>query len=157
MITTHLVLLKFFSGATGAAPYADVISAVNTYLLNKAAVTDIIGQRLYVDQLPQNVQLPAAVVRKTSGMQQHTLSDRVGTVAAVLTYECLSALRLTANTLAKTMYQCGITEVKGSTNSVDIRSVTVSSAQRNSVDFATDGSDEQRYVTSFDLTVFYRE
>lgn len=136
---------------------ADVVSAVRTYLLSQSAVTDVISQRLYLDVRPQHATLPAATITKSSESHDHTLSDRTGTVKTRLQIECFSALRLTSNALAETIYKTGVAALKGVTNSVNIRGVQVEDGQRNYVIFDSEGGDEQTYVTQFDLMVYYRE
>ena len=136
---------------------ADVVSAVRTYLLSQSAVTDIIGQRMYFDVLQQNCTLPAATISKTSESHEHEISDRAGHVKTRLQITCHADLRLTANALAEAIYTSGIAAVKGVTNSVNIRGVTVEDGQRNYVVYDADGGDDHQYVTEFDLMVSYRE
>lgn len=136
---------------------ADVVSAVRTYFLDESTVTDVIGQRLYLDRLKQNPTLPAATIEKASESHDHTLSDRSGIVKTRLSIVCHSLSRLTSNALAEAMYKSGIATVKGTTNGVDIRGVTVEDGQRNYTIDARDGGDDHQYVTEFDLMVTYRE
>lgn len=136
---------------------ADVVSAVRSYLLGKTAITDVISQRLYLDRFPQGATLPAATIAITSETFDHTLSDISGIIHTRLQIECKSTLRLTANTLATTIATCGIAAVKGLTNSVDIRGVQVEDGRRSYTVDATEGGDDHKYFTTFDLMVTYLE
>ena len=136
---------------------ADVVSAVRTYLLSQVAVTDVISQRLYLDVRPQHATLPAATIMKQSETHSHLLSNRSGFVQTRLQIECFSKLRLTTNALAETIYKSGIAAVKGLTNGVNIRGVTVDDGQRNYVIYDSEGGDDHIYVTQFDLMVSYTE
>lgn len=136
---------------------ADVVSAVRTYLLSKSAITDVISQRIYFDRLRQNATLPAATISKVSETHYHKLSDRSGLVSTRLQIEAYSLSRLTSNGLAEAIYKCGIAAVKGLTNSIDIRGVTVEDGQRNYTIDDADGGDDHTYVTQFDLMVSYLE
>ena len=136
---------------------AEVISAVRGYILSKTLVTDIISQRMYFFRLKQGAVLPAATIAKVSTNHIHTLSDRSGLVSTRLQIECFSTNYLQAETLAAAIYKCGITAVRGVTNSVDIRGVTVEDGQRNYTIDARDGGDDHTYVTQFDLMVSYLE
>lgn len=142
---------------------ADVISAVRTYLLAQSAVTDLVGQRIYLDILPQNATTPAVAMSKISESEQHKLSDRLGFVQTRIQFECfadkrhVTDARLKANAVADAIKQSGICAVKGTTNGVDIRGVMVEDGQRNYIEYSDGGSDDHRYVTSIDLMVTHVE
>lgn len=136
---------------------ANVLSAVRTYILSKSAVTDLISQRMYFDRLPQNSTLPAATISKTSSTHTHTISDRSGNVSQRLQVISFATTRVACDALAEAIYQCGLAAVKGTTNSVNIRGVTVEDGQRSYTIDARDGSDDHLYATEFDFMVSYRE
>lgn len=134
---------------------ADVVSAVRTYLLADTDITDLIGQRIYLDVLKQNATLPAVLVYKLSERREHKLSGLTGMKITRLAFECHSLLRLTSNAIADAIMECGIDAVKGVTNSVDIRSVQVEAGQRNFYLEDPSGGDDHTYVTAFDLLVHH--
>ena len=136
---------------------ADLAVAVRAYLLTKTAVTDIVGQRIYTDILPQSATLPAITLSKISTRHEHQLSDFGGLAHTRMQFECFATTRLVANSMAEAIRACGIITQKGTTSSVDIRGVRVDDGQRNYVDYPTDGSDEHRYVTTIDLIFDYTE
>ena len=136
---------------------ADVVSAVRSYLLGKQVVTDIIGQRLYLDVLPEYATLPAAIVYKISEDHHHLLSARSGIIYTTLKIECIAESRLTANSLAAAMYSSGIDSVKGVVNGVDIRGVAVQQGETNLIYTNSDGGDDHVYATQFDLVVIHKE
>jgi hypothetical protein len=39
---------------------ADVVSAIRSYLLSRSEVTDVIGQRMYLDRLPQGCDITSS-------------------------------------------------------------------------------------------------
>lgn len=136
---------------------ADVVSAVRTYILSKTAVTDLIGQRLYLDRLPQGATLPAATIFKISERDTHGISDRAGFVHCRLQISCHSTSRLTTEALADAIRSSGLCAQKGTVNSVVVHGVTVEDGKRNYVLDARDGSDDHEYVTDFDFMVSYSE
>lgn len=136
---------------------ADLAVAVRTYLLGIGAVTDIVGQRLYTDILPQNAKLPALTLSKISGRHEHQLSDFAGLAHTRMQFECFATTRLVANSIAEAIRSSGLIPFKGVTSNVDIRGVRVDDGERNYVDYPTDGSDEHRYVTTIDLMFDYTE
>ena len=93
---------------------ASVISAVRDYLLSRNAVTDLIGQRLYINHLPQSPTFPAATIKRTSEREAHQLSDRTGLVFSRLEIEAHASLPVTiqsttgADEVAKAIKNCGV-------------------------------------------------
>ena len=136
---------------------ADLAVSVRTYLLGVTAVTDIVGQRIYTDILPQRATLPAVALSKITTRHDHQLSDLAGLAHTRMQFECFASTRLVANATAEAIRSSGIITQKGTLTSVDIRGVRVDDGQRNYVDYPTDGSDEHRYVTTLDLVFDYTE
>lgn len=136
---------------------ADVTSAIRTYILNKPAVADIIGQRMYVSILRQNCQLPAATIRKVSESHAHKLSDRTGNVATRLQIDCYSKNYLTTASIAETIYRSGIAALKGVYAGLNIRGVMIEDGRREWELFDPEGGDDHTYVAQFDLMVSYLE
>lgn len=136
---------------------ADVAFAVRAYLLTKTAITDLVGQRIYTDQLPQNPTLPAIVMFKRYTQHEHALSDLAGLASANIQFECFATTRSVANSIADAIIDCGIITHKGTQSSVDIRGVRVSQGQMNDVVAPLDGSDERYYMTVIELEVDYTE
>lgn len=136
---------------------ADVTTAVRAYLLSKTPITDIIGQRLYTDALPQRATMPAAVMNKLFTMHEHALSDFAGLAHARIQVECYADSRLAANALCEAMRTSGIVTQKGVTGGVDIRGARVEEGMSYKTDPPTDGSDESRYVSVLDFVIDYTE
>lgn len=131
--------------------------ALRGYLLSKSAVTDLVGQRIYTDQLEQGATLPAVVMNKLFTTHDHALSDKAGLAHARIQFECYAATRQVANSVADSLHTSGIMTFKGLTGGVDIRGARVEEGMSYKTDPATDGSDESRYVSVIDLTIDYTE
>jgi hypothetical protein len=136
---------------------ADLAVAVRTYLLTIPAITDIVGQRIYTDILPQSAALPAVTMDKVSTRHDHQLSDFAGLAHTRIQFGCFASTRLVANALAEAIRSSGLIVLKGLNSDVDIRGVRCDDGQRNYVDYPTDGSDEHRYVTTIDFIFDYTE
>jgi hypothetical protein len=132
---------------------ADVQVAVRAYLLTKTAITDIVGQRIYTDKLPQKATLPAVTMRIQSERYVHALAGLVGLVDTRLQMECYAATRLATNALCDAIIWSGIDAIKGTYSDLDIRGVMVEDGRRSFEDDDTAGGDDARYVSQFDLTV----
>lgn len=136
---------------------ADVAIGLRAFMLGKTAITDIIGQRMYTDELPQKATMPACVMNKLFTMHDHTLSDFAGLAHARIQMECYAATRLAANSLAESLRSSGIVTHKGLAGGVDIRGARVEEGMSYKTDPPTDGSDESRYVSVLDFVVDYTE
>jgi len=132
---------------------ADVQVAVRAYLLTKTAITDIVGQRIYTDKLPQKATLPAVTMRIQSERHIHALTGLVGLVDTRLQFECYSASRIATNNLCNEIIFSGIDAIKGTYSGLDIRGVMVEDGRRSFEDDDTAGGDDARYVSQFDLTI----
>lgn len=136
---------------------ADLQVAVRTFLLTKTAITDLVGQRIYADDLPQSATMPAITTQRISTRHDHQLSDFAGLAHARVQYACFAATRQTANAIAEAIRSCGIITQKGTLNSVDIRGVRLVDGPTEYTESPTDGSDEHRYVTALDFEFDYTE
>jgi hypothetical protein len=132
-------------------------TSLRSYFLTKTAITNLVGERIGTNRLAQGVELPAIVMYRNDSTEEHLLSDLAGAVDARVRVECYADTCDISNSVAKAVKRCGIAAVKGMTHGTDIRGVRVESGQREYDDPPTDGSDESRYVTTFDLMVSYLE
>lgn len=134
---------------------ADILQSMRTYFLAKTAITDIVGQRIYCDQLPQNATVPAATLLTASERYEHALDGLGGVVATRLQIECYADTRSTTLSLADAIIWCGADQIKGVQSGIDIRSVIIEDGRRSYNDPDTSGGDRQRYVTTFDMLIHW--
>jgi hypothetical protein len=134
---------------------ADVQVAIRNYLLTRTDVTDIVGQRIYTDKLPQKATLPALTMRIQSESHEHALRGLVGIVATRIQFEAYASTRLVTNELCEAVFWSGIDAIKGTYSGLDIRGVMVEDGRRSFEDDDTAGGDDARYVSQFDLTIHW--
>ena len=136
---------------------ADVGEGLRLFLLSKTAITDLIGQRIYADILPQNATLPAVAYSKISTRHDYTLSRFAGLAHCRIQFDCFATTRASANEIAEAIRASGIVGTKGETYGVNIRGARVEEGQRNEIEYSRENSDDHRYVTSLDLEIDYSE
>lgn len=136
---------------------ADVAIALRSFLLSKTAVTDIISQRLYTDELPQSATIPAVVMSKLYTVHDHALSDFAGLAHSRIQCECYAATRIAANALAEALRGSGIITQKGTVSDVDIRGARIEEGMSYKTDPPTDGSADSRYVSVLDFVIDFTE
>lgn len=134
---------------------AEVRSATRAYLLTKSAVTDICGQRIYAQSLPQGATIPAVTMTTISESYDHDLVGLAGIVQTRIQFECLATTELVALQLADAIIWCGIDTLKGLSSGINFRSVMVENGRRCYEDPDTTAGDEQRRVVNFDLLITY--
>ncbi len=135
---------------------ADVAIAIRAYLLTKSAVTDVGGQRIYCDAMPQNATLPAIEMTIVDEVPDMELSDVTGVTKSRVSLNCIAERRSTTRALAKAIRNCGVAAIKGVYSTVDIRGVAILN-RFDGVFSPTDGAADRNYTTDLHIEVAYLE
>lgn len=131
--------------------------AFRTKILSYAAVSSIVGQRMYPDILVQNVQLPAIVYSVISTDREHVLSGVTKAAHARINVACFSSTRAGASSLSRAIRETGIDSFRGTVAGYTFCGVEYSSGDEYFQDGPIDGTQVSRYIVSFDVTVHYKE
>ncbi len=78
---------------------ADITKDLRTHLLSKAAVSTLVGTRIYPDMLPVTPTLPACTIASGGGEDFFHLSGQTGMVDPVVMIDCYATTRSAANAL----------------------------------------------------------
>lgn len=144
---------------------ADVATAVRQYLLGVPAVTALVGSgtsaRFYPDEPPQTYKAKthgaAISYDKISTTHDHMINGLAGIARCRIEYTTYAMTRAGANAVAEAIRTSGIVGFTGLTNGVFINAVVLESGVETDDDFPTDGGQEHRYSTIFDLLICYQE
>ncbi len=136
---------------------SDVGKALRTKLLSYAGVSALVSQRMYPDALLQNATMPAIVYSKISTRREHTLSDITRLAHARFQFDCYGSTREAANDIAHAIRTSGICAYQGTTSSIYFCGTEVDSGDSYGSDSPSDGSQEHRYICSFDIITHYQE
>lgn len=136
---------------------ADVGKALRTKLLGYTAVSDLVGQRMYPDVLVQNATLPAIVYSKISTARDHTTGDVTRLAHARFQFDCYGTSRDSSNDISHAIRTSGICAYQGTTASVYFCGTELDSGDYYDSLSPSDGNQEHRYITRFDLLVHYWE
>jgi len=136
---------------------SDVGKALRTKLLSYAAVTALVGQRMYPDVLVQNATTPAIVYSKISTRRDHALSDVTRLAHARFQFDCIGTSRENANDLSHAIRRSGICAYQGTTTGIYFCGTEIDSGDSYGTDGPTDGNQVYRYYTTFDLLIHYLE
>ena len=131
--------------------------ALRTKLLSYSTVSTIAGQRMYPDAIVQGAQLPAIVYYVTSTERDHHLSGLGKSAHARFTIDCYASSRDSASALSKAIRETGIDSFRGVVSEYTFCGIDFDSGDEYLNDSPIDGSQEHRYIVSFDLLVHYKE
>lgn len=139
---------------------AEVGAALRTKLLSYTAVSDLIGTRMYPDALLQGCEYPAVAYTKISTDREHTLSDVTTLSHSRIQFDCYddkAGGRIGANEVAAAIQKSGICAYRGTTDGIAFQAIQIDSGDSYGTDSPSDGNQEHRYITSFDLRISYQE
>lgn len=136
---------------------SDVGRAFRTKLLSYTAVSAIVGQRMYADNLLQTSTIPAIVFTKISTERDHEITNVTRSGHVRIQMDCYAASRDGANDLAHAIRNTGICAFSGTVSGIYLGCTTIDSGDSYGTDTPTDGNQVYRYITSFDFKVHYWE
>jgi len=78
----------------------EIDEALRTYLLTQAGLTALISQRIFPNELPQGITLPAVTYIQISDIKEHTLTGQLELEHPMIQYTVYAALPSTARPVA---------------------------------------------------------
>ncbi len=136
---------------------SNIASSLRTKILSYSSVTNLIGQRMYIDALKQNATLPAIVFTRISTRRDHTVSDVTKLAHSRFDFACIAQSRATADAIADAIRNSGICLFSGTVDGIKFLGTEIESGDEYGDDPPLDGSQEHRYWTCFELMVHYQE
>ena len=141
---------------------ADVAASVRQYLVANAGVSALVpGSRFWPDKPPQGYKMSqgaAVIYSKLSTIHDHMLNGLAGIARCRIEYTAYSSTRAGANAVAEAVRNSGIVGFTGTTYGVTIESVMLENGEETEDEFPiNDGSQEHRYLTTFDFLIAYQE
>jgi len=136
---------------------ANVLTALRSYFLQSAAVSTLVGQRMYVNVMKQNATLPAIVYRRISTRPNHIIGDLTRLAHARIELTCYAATQETADLIYDVIRTSGIFSYRGTLGGIYFCGTELDSGAEHDDEAPTDGSQEHRYFVRFDLLVHYKE
>ena len=134
---------------------SDILGAMRTKLLATTAVTDLIGTRIYFDDLPQSATLPAIVIEMTnSEVADRTLSATGTLYRAGINVYCYATTRTTSISVGDAVY-AALEFATGTWGSVSVKRALVENTQ-DVTEPPRDGSAAWRFVRALFTVVWHR-
>jgi hypothetical protein len=131
--------------------------ALRAKLLSYSSVSNLVGQRFYPSALVQRATLPAVVYTKLRTTREHSIGDVTKLAHALYQFDCYALTKDVADSVSKAIQDSGICSYQGTTAGIYFCGTEISSGEYDGDESPTDGNQEHRYITSFDLEVHYQE
>jgi len=131
--------------------------ALRAKLLSYSSITSLIGQRMYPSALLTKATMPAVVYTKLRTTREHTIDNVTQLAHALYQIDCYALTKDTADSVSKAIQDCGICAFNGTISGIKFHGTEISSGEYDGDESPTDGNQEHRYITSFDLEVHYQE
>lgn len=135
----------------------NVGSAFRSLCMTKTAITNLISTRMYPDVLVQSAQMPAVVYYVVSTRREKLIGKMSRMAHARIQIDCYALTRSGANAIAEAFRTCQLDEYRGTTGSIFFNGIEIEDGEQYIQEPPTDGNQEHRYLTSFDLLVHYTE
>jgi hypothetical protein len=135
---------------------ADIGKALRAKLLGYAGVAALVSQRMYPNALVQNARMPAIVYSKISTQREHAVSDITRLAHARFQLDCYATTVEAANDVFHAIRTSGICAFQGTSESITFFGCEIENDTYQQ-EPPTDGSQEHRYITSFDIIAHYQE
>ena len=132
----------------------DIGSAVRALILQSADIQQMVGQRVYSDQLPQGAKTPAIVYMLVTEIANDILGGPLGMEDATFQMDCYGATRAEAIKLWGYI-KPHLAGFRGTVNGVPIRTVYQDSGVSYATDLPEAGSDAYRYRCVQDFGFVY--
>jgi hypothetical protein len=136
---------------------ANVGKAVADFLMSKPAITGLLGDKLFVNIVPQKTPYPFATYRRISTVREHHLKGRAGLVKSRIEVSVYSKRESESDAIATAIEESGFVAFRGTQSGFIICGVQLENGPESSIDMSYDGSDEHVYVSSLDFVVNYSE
>lgn len=134
-----------------------ITKAMRNKLLSYAGVSSLIGGRLYPSAMPQGCTMPAVVFTKLSTTREHSIAECTKLAHTTYQFDCFALTKDEADAISKAIQDSGICSYQGTTLGVYFCGTEVAGGESDGDESPTDGNQEHRYITSFDLQVHYQE
>lgn len=137
---------------------SDIGTAIRQFIVSKASVSTLVSDRMYPDELPQSATMPAIIYRRIATSHFETIEgSKAGLAQATIEITAFAATRQAVSELCEAIRLCGILDIQGVTNGVNIRCTRVVGGRRDYVDPPIDGTHQMRYVSGQDYLLTYVE
>lgn len=79
----------------------EIEEALLAYLFTKTALTNLVAQRIHLDELPQSREFPAITIDNISDVKEHTLTGIMALESPTYQFTCFATTRSVAKAVAK--------------------------------------------------------
>ena len=134
----------------------DIAATFRSLLVANINVSNLVGTRVYSDQLVQGASMPAITYFVVDTLPNEHLTGIADVSRARIQVDCYADTRGGANDLADKVRLAMEKQHRGDNSGQFINEISLATGEVHSVDRPEAGSDKRRYITAQDFFVHYR-
>jgi hypothetical protein len=135
--------------------YPDITIAVKSLLLADIDVTDLVGQQVFVNRLPQGIDGPSIVLWVVTGTPWNALDRSIGTDQSLIQIDAYGDTMGAAGSIGWQVWQT-LDGAMGVSDGVSIIGAARESGPRNGSDRPLAGTQQYRFISSQDFRFTFR-
>jgi hypothetical protein len=116
----------------------EIEEALTSYLLGFPGLEALIGDKLYPDELPQGIKIPAVIYSKVSDVKEHTLAGQNRLERPMLQFTAFAGTKPVARTI-KNQLKTALSDFQGTLSSLEIQYIRLEN-ELSSLEKSSDGA-----------------
>jgi len=116
----------------------EIEEALTAYLLDCPGITALIGDKLYPDELPQGIKLPAVIYSKVSDVKDHTLVRRSLLESPMIQFVAFAVSKVSARAIANQL-KTALCDFQGTLSGLEIQYIKLEN-ELSSIERSSDGT-----------------
>ena len=115
----------------------EIEEALTSYLLGFSGLAALIGDKLYPDELPQGIKLPAVIYSKISDVKDHTLVGQNRLESPMIQFAAFAGSKAAAKAIANQL-KAGLCDFQGELSGLEIQYIRLEN-EISSLEKSSDG------------------
>lgn len=116
----------------------EIEEALTAYLLNHDGLAALIGDKLYPDELPQGIKLPAVIYSKVSDVKEHTLIGQNKLERPMIQFSAFAGSKKAARAIANQL-KAALCDFNGTLSGLEIQYIKLEN-ELSSLESSYDGA-----------------
>jgi len=116
----------------------EIEEALTSYLLGFTGFAALIGDKLYPDELPQGIKLPAVIYSKISDVKEHTLAGQSSLESPMLQFTVFADTKTAARTIANQL-KAALCDFQGMMSGLEVQYIRLEN-ELSSLERTPDGT-----------------
>ena len=115
----------------------EIEEALTSYLLDFSGLTALIGDKLYPDEIPQGIKLPAVIYSKVSDVKDHTLVGQNRLESPMIQFAAFAGSKTAARAIANQL-KAALCDLQGELSGLEVQYIRLEN-EISSLEKSSDG------------------